>query len=121
MLLHELGQRPFHHLWWQRTIRFWNNLGALHDGDLLRQVAVEACRDAVTRDVRNWAWAFMRGLCAMGYGYTIRCDTLTSQLIWPMSCSSWMLQTVNCGRVWICPRTCPSEDATLCTNVTVVC
>ena len=24
----------------------------------------------------NWAWAFMRGIHAMGYAYTIRCDTL---------------------------------------------
>ena len=47
--------------WWRRTIRFWNTLAALHDGDLYRQVALDACSDAVTRDVRNWAWAFMRG------------------------------------------------------------
>ena len=64
MLLHELGQRPLEHLWWRCTIRFWNTL------------AVDACRDAVTRDVRNWAWAFMRGLRALGYEYTIRCDSL---------------------------------------------
>ena len=117
MLLHELGQRPFHHLWWRRTIRFWNTLAALHDGDLFRQVAVDACRDAVTLDVHNWAWAFMCGLRAMGYEYTIRCDTLI-----PVDVANVMLLLDAPDRqLWegldICPRTCPSEDATLCTYV----
>ena len=57
-------ERPLTHLWWRRTIRFWNTLAALHDGELFRQVAVDACRDAVPRDVPNWAWAFIDGLCA---------------------------------------------------------
>ena len=76
ILLHELGQRPLGHLWWRRALRFWNTLAGLHDGDLFRQVAVDACRDAVVHDVHNWAWALIRGLRAIGYEYTIRCDIL---------------------------------------------
>ena len=51
-------------------------------------MAVDACHDGVTRD----ACACMRGLCAMGYEYTIRYG---AQLTWLMSCSSWMLQPIE--------------------------
>ena len=117
ILLHELEQRPLDHLWWRRAIRFWNTLAALHDGDLFRQVAVDACRDAIVHDVRTWAWALMRGLHAMGYEYTIRCDTLI-----PVDLANVMLLLdAPALHVWegvdICPRTCPSENATLCTYV----
>ena len=115
MLLHELGQRPFNHLWWR--ISFWNTLAALHDGDLFRQVAVDACRDAVTHDLRKWAWACMRGLRAKGYEYTLRCDTLI-----PVDVANVMLLLDAPDRqLWegvdICPRTGPSDDAMLCTYV----
>ena len=53
ILLHELGQRPLDHLWWRRYISFWNTLAVLHDGDLFRQVAVDACHDAIMHNVHN--------------------------------------------------------------------
>ena len=37
---------------------------------------MDACRDAVVHDVHNWAWALIRGLRAIGYEYTSRCDIL---------------------------------------------
>ena len=97
------------------TLLLSMSLAALHDGDLFRQVAVDACRDAITRDVRNWASAFMRGLRALGYEYTIRGDTLI-----PVDVANVMLLLDAPARqewagVDICPRTCPSENATLCT------
>ena len=39
-------------------------------------MAVYASRDAVVYIVTDWARAFMRGLHAMGYVYTTRCDAL---------------------------------------------
>ena len=62
-------------------------------------------------------WAFMRGLRTMGYEYTIRCDTLI-----PVDVANVMLLLDAPDRqLWegvnICPRTGPSEDATLCTYV----
>ena len=104
-------------LWWRRTTRYWNTLAALNDGDLFRQVAVDACRDAVTQGVRNWAWVVMRGLRDMGYEYTVRCDTLI-----PVDVANVMLLLDAPDRqLWegmdICPRTGPSDDATLCTYV----
>ena len=42
-LLCELAQRSLEHLWWRHgAIIIWNTLAALHDGDLRRQVAVDA-------------------------------------------------------------------------------
>ena len=101
----------------QVFVHLASQLAALHDGDLFRQVAVDACRDAITRDVRNWASAFMRGLRALGYEYTIRCDTLI-----PVGVANVILLLDAPARqewagVDICPRTCPSENATLCTYV----
>ena len=57
--LRELGQRPLE----QPPLVATNTLAALHDGDLIRQVAVDACRDAVVHSVHNWAWAYARFAC----------------------------------------------------------
>ena len=59
----------------------------------------------------------MRGLRDMGYDYTIRCDTLI-----PVDVANVMLLLDAPDRqLWegvdICPRTGPSDDATLCTYV----
>ena len=115
ILMRELGQRPLEHMWWRRAIKFWNTLAALDAGDLYRQVALDACRDAIVHGVENWAHAFIRGLQDMGYEFTIRCDTLT-----PVHVASVMLLLdAPDKQLWdsldICPRTCPSENATLCT------
>ena len=40
---------------------------ALPAGSLYRQVALDACRDAIDANVRNWARAFIRGLRDLGY------------------------------------------------------
>ena len=55
MLHHELGQRPLSHGWWQRLVRFWNSLASLPDANMYKQVALDSCRDAIARNVQNWA------------------------------------------------------------------
>ncbi len=99
----------------KRIINFWNNLAALPANNFHRQVALDDCWDAVTRNVKNWAWAFMRGLRRIGYQFIIRFDTLV-----PVEVASVMqLLDAQALQVWddidICPRTCPSSNATLCT------
>ena len=51
----------------------------MHKGSLSqagRLVALDECWDAITRNVKNWAWSFMSGLRQIGYEFTIRFDTL---------------------------------------------
>jgi len=115
MLLAELGQRPLSHAWWQRTIRFWNSLVAAPPGALYRQVALDALWYAITHNTKNWAWAFIRGLRDMQYDFPIRCDTLVPV---HLPCVFHLLDAPVLS-LWqgldICPRTCPSQHATLCT------
>jgi hypothetical protein len=115
ILLKELGQQPLDFLWWRRTVKFWNNLVALPANSLHRQVALDDCWDAITRNVKNWAWSFMRGLKMLGYNFTIRCDTLEPV---PIAVVLHLLHAQSVC-VWdgldVCPRTCPSAAATLCT------
>ena len=115
ILLKELNQQKLDCLWWRRILKFWNNLAALPAGNFHRQVALDDCWDAITRNVKNWAWAFMLGLRQIGYEFTIRFDTLV-----PVEIDGVMqLLDAQALQVWadidICPRTCPSRNATLCT------
>ena len=113
VLLQELGQRPLSHLWWQRVVCFWNSLCSLPDDNLYRQVALDDVSDANTRHVKNWAWSFRRSLRAVGYEFAF-----TTLL--PI-CLGTVLQLLDAptaqllGTLDICPRTCPSQNATLCT------
>ena len=115
ILLAELEQRPLHHAWWRRMACFWNGLAAQPAGNLYKQVAQDNLWDAITHNTKNWAWAFIRGLRDMGYDFPIRFDVLVPvdfpailQLLDGPSTSVW--QSVD-----ICPRTCPTSGATLCT------
>ena len=103
------------HLWWQRVVCFWNSLCSLPDDNLYRQVALDDISDANTRHVKNWAWSFRRSLRAVGYEF----EFTTLLLI----CLGTVLQILElffsyCPAVDtldICPGTCPSRNATLCT------
>ena len=113
VLLQELGQRPLSHLWWQRVVCFWNSLCSLPDDNLYRQVASDDISDANTRHVKNWAWSFRRSLRAVGYEFEfttllpICLGTILQLLDAP---TAQLLDTLD-----ICPHTCPSQNATLCT------
>jgi hypothetical protein len=92
ILLKELGQQSFNRAWWRRIIKFWNNLAALPADHFRRQVALDDCWDAVPCNVKNWAWAFMRGLRALGFEFPIRFDTLVPVQQGPatLCCSFWV-------------------------------
>ena len=115
LLLQELGQRPLLHAWWQRTVKFWNSLAGLPDASVYKQVALDSCRDAVTRNAQNWAGAIFRGLRKLGYAYTVGFDALRP-LHFPA-----LLQFLDAPAlqarlgVDVCPRTCPAAGASLCT------
>jgi hypothetical protein len=108
-ILHaEAGLGPLEHMWWVRRVRFWNALVSLPAGSLHRAVLLDSCRDAVVRNVRNWAHGFMVGLRELGYAFTIRCDAL--EIVDLPRVRQLLAQPTE--RVWqelhVCPRTCPS-------------
>ena len=84
-----------------------------YGSNLYRQVALGDISDANTRHVKNWAWSFHRSLRAVGYEFAF-----TTLL--PI-CLGTVLQLLDAptaqllGTLDICPRTCPSQNATLCT------
>ena len=85
----------------------------LPDDNLYRQVAMDDISDANTRHIRNWAWSFRYNLREIGY------ESASTGLV-PV-CLKAVLQRLDAptAQLWntldICPRTCPSQDATLCT------
>ena len=99
----------------QRTVKFWNSLAGLPDASIYKQVALDSCRDAVTRNVQNWAGAIFRGLRKLGYAYTVGFYALRP-LHFPA-----LLQLLDAPALQarlgadVCPRTCPAAGATLCT------
>ena len=76
ILLHELSAQPLSSSWLLRAARFWNNLASLPPASLYRRLALDACRDAVCHNVRNWAWGMYYSLKAVGYVLTIRVDSM---------------------------------------------
>ena len=92
---------------------FWNSLCDLPDDNLYRQVAMDDISDAKTRHIRNWAWSFRYNLREVGYEFASTgllpvCLKAVLQLLDAPTAQLW-------HTLYICPRTCPSQDATLCT------
>lgn len=115
ILFKELEMRPLVHVWWQRTVQFWNNLAAAPPNSLHHQVALADCRDAVLHGVHNWASGVMHGLRLLGYQFTIRCDRLDTidgarvqELLDEAGAAAWQALDV-------CPRTCPHQRSQFCT------
>jgi hypothetical protein len=115
ILLHELSAQPLSFSWLIRAARFWNNLACLPPATLHHRLALDACKDAVCHNVRNWAWGMLHSLKAVGYVLTIRVDSM--DLI-DLGCLARKLDRHQ-SRVWdgldVCPRTGPSAGAKLCT------
>ncbi len=71
ILLGELDSRSLEYEWWLCAVRFWNGLAALSPQHLYKRMALDACRAAITSNVRNWAWAMFKGIRQMGYNMVI--------------------------------------------------
>ncbi len=113
----EVGASSLSHLWWVRLLRFWNALARLPAGSLFKEVALADCRDAVLRNVHNWAYSFMRGLQALGHDFVIRCDDMD---VVPLDSIQHLLRRramLPFQGVHESPRSCPSAGALLCTYV----
>ena len=111
----ETDSASLHHLWWIRQVRFWNALAGQPAGSLHREVALADCRDAVLRNVRNWAHSFMRGLHALGYAFIIRCDDMDAV---PLDSIRDLLRrqaALPFQGLHDSPRFCPSLGAQFCT------
>ena len=71
ILLREFDVRSLDCEWWLCAVRFWNGLVALPAEHLYKRIALDACRAAITLNVKNWAWAMFRGIRGMGYDMVI--------------------------------------------------
>jgi hypothetical protein len=115
ILLRELDCRSLDAECWLSAIRFWNALAALPARHFYKRVALDACRAAVTLNVKNWAWAMFRGLRDLGYDMVISATDMVPldvkrvcQLLDGQAAAMW-------EHLDVCPRTCPSSKARLCT------
>ena len=97
------------------AVRFWNGLVALPAEHLYKRIALDACRAAITLNVKNWAWAMLRGIRGMGYDMVIS----ATDMIYVDVRRIRQLFDAKVAAVWTdldyCPRTCPSHKARLCT------
>ena len=70
-LLREFDVRSLDCEWWLSAVRFWIDLVALPAQHLYKRIALDACRAAITLNMKNWAWAIFRGIRGMGYDTVI--------------------------------------------------
>ena len=85
---------------------------------MFRRVALDACSAAISQGHRNWAHSIFRAIRGIGYQLVIKCNNLDKIHIPALA----LMLTQRGNAVWdgldICPRTCPSLNAKLCTYAT---
>ena len=115
VLLAEFGLRSMPDQWLLRAAGFWNSLAALPQANVFRRIALDACTAAISSNCRNWAHSMFRAVRGTGYQLNIRCDDLDKILAPALT----LMLEQRRDAVWdgldICPRTCPSVNARLCT------
>lgn len=115
ILLREFNVRSLGDEWWLCAVRFWNGLVSLPAHHLYKRIALDACRAAITSNVKNWAWAMFRGVRGLGYDMVI---SATEMAYLDVRRIRQLLDT-KANVVWqdldYCPRTCPSHKSRLCT------
>ena len=115
ILLRELDCKSLDYEWWLCAVRFWNGLVALPPQHLYKRIALDACRAAITSNIKNWAWAMFKGIREMGYDMVISATDMVHLDVQRIC----QLLDGKMDAVWqdldYCPRTCPSSKARLCT------
>ena len=117
ILLAELGLQALSDEWLLRAAKFWNNLAALPPDNIHRCMALDSCKSAIgPRNRRkNWAGSMYRAIIDTGYQLAIRLDDMDAIDITALR----HFITQRRDAVWegldVCPRTCPSVGARLCT------
>jgi hypothetical protein len=53
--------------WWLCAVHFWDSLAALPPQHLYKRMALDACWAANTLNVKNWAWAMLKGVWDVDY------------------------------------------------------
>ena len=71
IVLRELAVRSPQAVWLRSACRFWNALSAAPEGSLQRAVALSDWDDAISHNVKNWAWSLQRELSGLGYTFHI--------------------------------------------------
>jgi hypothetical protein len=90
-------------------------VAALPQNHPCHQMALDSCYDATKRTVNNWATAVTRSLRDIGYHFVSSCERMAPV---DMDRVRYLLG-MQCSKPWeglgVCPRTCPSKNARLCT------
>lgn len=115
ILFRELGVSPLRHMWLKQGFTFWNNVAALPRDHPCHQMALDSCYDATKGTVNNWATAVTRHLRDIGYQFVSSSDRMS-----PVDMDRVrFLLGMQSSKTWegldVCPRTCPSKNAQLCT------
>ena len=115
VLLAEFGLRGMPDQWLLRAAGFWNSLAALPQANLYRHIALDACRAAISSNHRNWAHSMFKAIRGTGYQLNIRCDDFDKVLVPALALMLEQRRDAIWDGLDICPRTCPSVNARLCT------
>ena len=114
IVLRELAVRSPQAVWLRSACRFWNALSAAPEGSLQRAVALSDWDDAISRNVKNWAWSLHHELSALGYALHI-----DRRRMFPLDIPAVLeLHDARAGQCWencdVSPRTCATQGAALC-------
>ena len=115
IVFEELGASPIDHGWLLRAVGFWNNLAAMPDGCLHKRLALDACRAAICHNIRNWAWGVYYACKDIGYALSIRVNGMDKIDIASLRSKLSASMRADWQNLDVCPRTCVSRGARLCT------
>ena len=115
VVLRELDVRSPESVWLRSACRFWNTLASAPEDSLQRAVALSDWADATSSgEVHNWAWSLRHRLSDLGYDLRVaeRCmERINVDYVLQQHDARELQCWETCD---VCPRTCPSEGASLC-------
>ena len=115
VVLRESDVRSPESVWLRSACRFWNALASAPEDSLQRAVALSDWADATSSsEVHNWAWSLRHRLSDLGYDLRVaeRCmERINVDYVLQLHDAREQQCWETCD---VCPRTCPSEGASLC-------
>ena len=115
IVLEESSSRPLHHIWLQRTAKFYNNVLAMPEHSLCRRILLLHISDASQLGARNWFQSFMSALSAVQYTYSYSPGRVPIVDEHTLRLKLSLQQQSVFSAVHACPRSCPSLGSTICT------
>ena len=92
IVFHETEEKPLHHYWLLRTVKFWNNLLQLAPDSIFRGVLLSLVLSAETFS-EGWFFDFLQALRSIGYGPLPCLGDLTAVVEYDVQCL--LMQSLN--------------------------